>query len=155
LCILLFEGGGALDLKEMWDDEGNLLRKWQEVDGKIEGEMHFFYPSKGISHYKNGLLHGPSIFFSEKGNILSKSEFYLGKLHGKRMAYYLSGSIYAEEEYVLGKREGQHLYFYENGKIKTLLHYVQDLLDGEVVLFWPDGREKRRLIFQKGTCHVC
>ena len=89
-----------------------------EKDNKKYGEMKNFYPSSSLlsqCYYYNNLLHGPSIFFSEGGQVLSTSWFYLGKRQGEMGQYYRDGSIYSYQMFLENKLEGEQLYFYKDG----------------------------------------
>jgi antitoxin component YwqK of YwqJK toxin-antitoxin module len=103
------------------------------------------------SHYLGDLLHGPSQFYSEEGNLLVRHFFYQGKREGKGWQYYASGGLYALERYLQGKRQGKQEYYFEDGNRKSLLHYRSGLLEGEVLLFWPSGRKKREAKFIQGV----
>lgn len=119
----------------------------------IEKERLILYPLgqvKGRSFYLNGLLHGPSCFYSPEGKLLSKTYFHQGKAIGECLQFYLSGCVYAKLYYEEGHFQGKQEYFYENGQLKSVMSYEKGVLDGEVFLFWPSGALKRRSFFVKG-----
>ncbi len=112
-----------------------------------------FYPSgqvEGETFYLEGELHGPSLFFSENGMLLSKGWFYHGQRMGKLWQYYLSGKPYCVQRFKAGVPCGNQEYYYEDGALKTLLPYEEGELHGEVKLFWPDHKLKRTAHFIHG-----
>jgi antitoxin component YwqK of YwqJK toxin-antitoxin module len=105
---------------------------------------------RGEMHYQNGVLHGPSTFFSEKGTVLSKTWYVQGKKVGEVCTFYLSGARASLQRYKEGILDGLQEYWYEDQTPKSLIPYVQGQVHGEVRLFWPSGRLKRRCVYEKG-----
>lgn len=109
--------------------------------GAVRGEMH----------YQEGVLHGPSTFFSETGTVLSKTWYVHGKKVGKVRTFYLSGVRASLQRYKEGILDGLQEYWYEDQTPKSLIPYVQGQVHGEVRLFWPSGRLKRRCVYERGV----
>lgn len=107
-------------------------------------------PLRATFYRKNGVLHGPSTYFSEKGQVLSKTWYFEGKKVGKLVRYYPNGQLYAIERYIDGKPHNLQEYFYLDGSKKTLISYQNGVYHGETILYWPDGKIKRRCEYKKG-----
>lgn len=98
-------------------------------------------------------LHGPSTFYSNEGQILSKSWFIHGKQEGKALYFYRSGVLKSAQRYLGGVRHGVQEYYYRDGRLKTRLNYCNGKLNGVVSLYFPDGTLKREIPFSEGKRH--
>lgn len=116
----------------------------------LDGEYRLTYPS-GITKlncfYKEGALHGSSIFYGEDGTVLTKSLYVLGKQTGTCRWQYPSGKLYSIQHYSNGVWHGKQVYWYENGRLKTEMEYSDGKIDGKVKLYFPQGKLKRELDF--------
>lgn len=146
-------------MKEKYEINGNNLEiidpelKINLVsDLQIEKKTTYYDNKKILSvmHYHNDLLHGPSIFYSKDGTILSSSWFFNGKRYGKAYQYYKSSNLYAFNQYIADNYEDKQTYYFENGSIKTIMNYKNGRLHGEVKLFYENSKMKRQLIFDNG-----
>jgi antitoxin component YwqK of YwqJK toxin-antitoxin module len=127
-------------------------------EGVVGEERQLTYSNGAIkmrSCYLEGQLHGPTMFYSPKGQLLAKSWFIHGKQEGKAWRYYLDGSIYSVEQYRHGLWEGEQQFFYRNGRKKSLLNYVKGHLHQKTALFEEDGTIKREVLFQHGVKKSC
>lgn len=125
--------------------------EWKEPNKKDIESVKFFYASgalKGMTDFKNGLLHGPSIFYNEEGKILAKSFFIEGEPDGECIYYYFSGATYSKQFFFNGLLEGEQIYYYENGEVKTVLNYRQGQLVGAAMLYDKEGNLKRTIHFE-------
>ncbi len=125
-----------------------------------QGAVVEYYPNGTMQRkcfYTEGVLHGPSYFYSETGRLLSEAWFCRGVQQGKLHQYYSSGTLYCIQNFKDGKREGPQRFFEEhdpsskNSSLRTLMHYVGGLLHGEMILCWPNGMRKRQAFFEKGV----
>lgn len=120
-----------------------------------EGPWRTYYDSgsvKGISHYKEGVLHGPALFYSESGALLSQEFFSEGELEGEALYFYPSEppsapQLFSRQHFLQGIPHGKQLYYYENGQLKTSLEYLNGQLIGEGLLYAPNGSLKRKILF--------
>lgn len=124
-----------------------------EKNGTREGQTLLLYPDgskKMESFYTGGLLQGPSTFYANSGQILSRSWFVKGKTEGKSYWYYPSGAVYSIQRFRNGLWELKQEYFYESGQIKSLLNYRRGMLDGIVKLYGSHGNLERTIAFKDG-----
>ncbi len=115
-----------------------------------------YFPSGKLKHEEyrlNDLLHGPSTYYSEEGNVLSRHHFSDGKLEGNSYSYSLEGALIAQNSYCQGDLHGVQNYYYPDGKQKSFIPYKKGLLHGKVQLFYPDGKIQRELFFVDGMRH--
>lgn len=139
-------------------NDNNLIIIDPELDISLESNLPIekkilYYSNKkelSVMHYHKDLLHGPSFFYSEKGNLLSSTWFYEGKRYGKAYQYYNSSKLYSLNKFLKDNMEGRQIYYYENGNVKTIMNYKNGTLDGEVKLFYESSKLKRHIIFQNG-----
>lgn len=127
-----------------------------ENRGELDGQCLLYYPNGSLKaevHYKTGELHGPSIYYSEKGAVLSKSWFEKGKQQGECKWYYPKGTLYCIQRYKDGLWHGKQEYYYEDGTPKTLMHYKNGQLEGKVLTYYPEGQLKRETDFTTELCN--
>ena len=111
------------------------------------------YPSgqlKWQGFYRNGVLHGPSTFYSEDGTVLASTLFVEGDRQGDARTYYPSGALHSIQPFSRGLRHGDQHYFYPDGLTKSLIHYQYGKLHGNTLLYYPNGKPFRFLGFVHG-----
>jgi antitoxin component YwqK of YwqJK toxin-antitoxin module len=134
--------------------EGDLEEAFFEKEGQFIGEYLLFYPNKNRkmqSFYVNHVLHGPSTFYHDCGNVLSMSWFINGVRQGKCEGYYPWGSLCSMQQFKDNLQHGRQVYYYSNGKVKTLMHYDYGKLNGQVVLYAENGQIERELNYVNGV----
>lgn len=112
-----------------------------------------YYPDGSLKeeqYYKDGKLHGPSSFYSPKGQILSQCWFSEGLLQGKKKTYYANGALNSIQEFHDGKRHGNQEYFYQDGSTKSFIPYVNGKLQGYLYLYHPKGILSRIIHYENG-----
>ncbi len=136
-------------------NNGSFEYSIEDNRGIWDGEYRLLYPGGSVRiqcYYKNGKVHGPSLFFSEDGIVLVETWFIEGKRTGKSFHRYLSGAKQSTQNYLDGVWHGKQIFWYENGNEKTVMEYVHGKVDGKVYLYYPNGRLKRELTFKEGKC---
>lgn len=121
---------------------------------RFEGEHLFVYPDgslKGRQYYLDGQLHGPSRFYSSRGQLTAEAWFLHGQQVGLTLWYYADGSLYSRQRYVRGLRHGAQEYFYRDGTLKTTMNYSHGKLNGETLLYHSDSALDRALVFNNNT----
>lgn len=125
--------------------------------GIFEGQALLLYPEgtvKGEFFYIKGQLHGPSTFYSRRGNLLAQSWFLNGVRIGKSRQFYADGSLYSLQRYnAKGQLHGKQEYYYPTGILKTVMNYSEGLLNGELKLYYPSGQIKREQNLVQGKLH--
>lgn len=123
------------------------------LDKKRDGEARLLYPSGNICQklfYNKGLLHGPTVFFSEEGEELVHSWFVEGKQEGKSCSYWPGGALRSLLLFAGGKQQGLQRYFYSDGTIKSEISFKSGLLEGTTILYDTKGKVKREITFAGG-----
>lgn len=116
-------------------------------------ELVEYYPDGQLcgKHYtSNGVLHGPSRFWSQNGTLLSENWYVNGKKEGKCRTWYRNGTLKSCVPFKEGLQEGVALYFYPSGREKSMISYKKGIFDGETTLYYPNGVKKRRIFFKNG-----
>ncbi len=138
---------------ELWivDEELGLLL----TSPSPQNPEQLYYPNGNLrmeAHFTHDKLHGPSIFYSEAGVVLSKTWFYLGVAQGKAWHYYPSGKLFSIQRFKDGARVGMQEYYYEDGSPKTFMPYDdQGRLHGVTKMYTLDGTLKRERAFNHGV----
>jgi hypothetical protein len=105
-----------------------------------------YYPHgglKSVAHFKDGILHGESIYYSPEGGIISKCIFEHGRRQGEFLLYYPSGTLYSKQHYIDGLKDGPQLYFYADGTLKTSINYSHGTMIGDICLYSNSGKLTR------------
>ena len=144
---------------KVYAENQNLLIIFNYSNGSLENETKYFYPNKvlkTIVPYKSNELNGEVIKFSEKGEVLEKTNYLDGKKHGASIGYYSKDNIAFLEEYerdnlISGQyfkknrlkvsqvknSEGLKAIFKDN-KITQLIEYKNGKVNGKVKNFEED-----------------
>lgn len=96
-----------------------LILEHFDNQGKLIGERLIYYKNGEISekqNYKNGELHGLSLWYSESKILLKEYIYENGELHGMSKFYNAVGDLIVEGAYKRGKKDGIWKY-YENGEL--------------------------------------
>ncbi|AHA46018.1 hypothetical protein ISTM_120 [Insectomime virus] len=118
-----------------WDEKGNVLEECQYVDGRKNGTMIQYNPSKNTVHllenYRNG------------------------ELHGERRAYE-NGELRKVENYKKGLREGEKTVFFEDGKsIKKNLSFHRGKKEGVCKVYDKTGNTRKEVLWVRGIRVGC
>ena len=121
--------------------------------GKAQGEWKWFYPCADSSklengnllrkeNYRNNLLEGPMIEYSDSGKVITKGEYVENEKEGFWM---LQLADYKEEgNYKMGKRDGEWKhYFISNGKLRFIGNFIDNVPDGKQIFYYPNGKARQ------------
>jgi antitoxin component YwqK of YwqJK toxin-antitoxin module len=104
--------------KDFWAN-GDLREEVIYKNGKKEGlEIKWFDEPDCVeqeSYYKNGLLDGPSVYYSKKCKKDFFENFKLGIKDGLELSYYPSGNVKAEGNYKKGNLDGYYKVYDKKG----------------------------------------
>ncbi|HRI01858.1 MAG TPA: hypothetical protein PK006_12455 [Saprospiraceae bacterium] len=95
--------------KEIRAANGVLLRKYVEINGKIEGRFEEYYAD---------------------GQLEIERFFIHGNEHGRTVIYYPDGKVKEVQEYDMGKKINGDTIFYHNGNPKFTSWFVNDKKEG-------------------------
>lgn len=154
----LFDG-----LCKSFDENGNLLSKYNYEKGSLQGETKYFYPTgeiKKIEPFVNNEIHGILIEYKKNGLIHFKSSYKNGVLDGTSLGYYSEDNISFMEDYANGllinaqyfkksrikisgikNGDGQKAVF-KNNKLYQLIEYKNGIALGKVQTFNSLGELK-------------
>jgi antitoxin component YwqK of YwqJK toxin-antitoxin module len=139
-----FEHGIPKGTFRHYYDDGQLMAEnVYSVDGK-QSRAVFYHPGairkaegKFIQEQKDSIW----IYYNEKGEKISQSNYKNGKLNGPSTTYFANGSVCEELNYLDGQKEGAWKGFFENGKLKEEGQFSKNLLVGKVVYYHPSGEK--------------
>ncbi|MCE5294297.1 MAG: DUF115 domain-containing protein [Chlamydiales bacterium] len=138
--------------------QNNAIEPHQELTPDINPYQnstvkHEYYSDGQIAltqYFQDGLLHGPSTYFTQTGRCRSRHLFVHGKLEGEAVSYSDEGMLLSRQRYTNGKLDGLQETFYTDGTLKSAIPYKNGLLHGVVRLFYANGSIKRMLQFVHG-----
>jgi antitoxin component YwqK of YwqJK toxin-antitoxin module len=100
-------------------EDGSIKRRYNLVDGKIEGEMLDYYPQTGA--------------------IDARRQFKAGFQIGLTELYYPDGKRKEVQYYLGGKKHGGDTIFYPNGRPQFLVTFKNGKMDGPMRRWEEDG----------------
>lgn len=132
LCIENYKDGKLDGLSYLYDTTTHKLiveGLWNH--NKRKGTWKYYEPKAGKliyeEHYKNDLLEGDAVVYSEKGNKAYEVSFFRGMMHGPTKFYYQDGNTWLK------------------------LNFQNDTLDGKMETFYANGKRKREDVYAAGT----
>tara|TARA_R110000868_G_scaffold330624_1_gene591604 strand:- start:6713 stop:7633 length:921 start_codon:yes stop_codon:yes gene_type:complete len=141
------------NLKKEYDEEGRLIKVYNEINGKIEGAYKEYYASgnlKVIKNFKNGFVRDTSFFYHDKSNehIAAIVVFLDGNIN-KKTSYYLNGKI-KDEGFINneGKKKGNWNFYDKKGNLKVQDEYF--IINGDEYLNQSIAYdENKEILFSK------
>lgn len=144
-----------IDIKEDYDENGNLLFQGSYLNQKPIGVHRFFDPkgevikskiynpyhqliSEGIVQL-NGNREGKWIDYYPEGNKRAEGYYNNGKKTGKWKFYFPNGRIKQTGSYTNGKLSGSWKWYYTNGNLRKEEFYIYGLPDGESIEYSDTG----------------
>lgn len=123
------------------------------IDGKISH----------IGYCTNGIKHGPSYQFNEKGQIINKENYVFNKLQGIQYQWYNNGHIHAIENYVnnvdsIGGIDDEYYHssqyqWYRNGQIHSIKNCNYGELHGWQYQWYRNGQIFDMKKYCNNRCH--
>lgn len=82
-----------------YSEEGVLLAESYFIEGKREGEVHWFYPSGerySVQHYRHGVWDGTQEYWYKDGTLKTSMQYVKGTLKGKVVLNNPDGTLMRE-----------------------------------------------------------
>ncbi len=133
---------------------------------------------KSIENFKEGTMHGPQIYLSDRGYLMTEKNYYNGKAQGEHRQYdvyarmlelityeedvkaglyqkYAPQTYKISEEgfYVDNKKHGKYTWYYDNGNPAAVYHYSFDVIEGEVIFYFKEGGVSTLSNYSAGLQH--
>jgi len=147
--------------KEFDVTTGKLVAERTFKMDQIHGTEKFYFSGSGALDgefmYKNGLHHGPFVYYYEDGQVKQKGEYQEGKVAGMLVKYYPSGQMEEEVMHVDGMTQGAFKEYNENGTLKAEGEYTsksdrENLEQGLLKLYDENGELEKKMVCQEGQC---
>ena len=130
------------------DSEGNKIKSFNVIDGKLSGIYEEFFSDGQIKLFiemDSGNKNGEFKSFYENGNLKESMIFENGLVNGKRISYWVNGLKKEENNFVSGAMRGENIFYYSNGKIRRRIFFdYQGNRSGEWVEFHRNGMLKEK-----------
>ena len=133
-----------------YHENGNLARKENWKQGKMEGIQEIFYPNgskEAIISIFSGNVEGEQKEWYLNGSIKSDSYISTNDKEFYR-EWYSDGKDKMFCRYVDGVEKCER--WFENKQLQSLMYYVNKQLDGTVLEFYPDGTVFKRFEMKNG-----
>lgn len=163
--------------RKLWHDNGQLYKKCNYVNGKINGLYESWYENRQQyimcdvvdgklngsyeSWYKNGQMYvkcdnvdgeknGTFNLWHQNGQMHIDCDYVNGKENGIYKSWYYTGQIDEKCEYVDGTLEGVYEAWHANGQIYIKCNYVNGEKEGLYELWNDDGQIIKKLNYVNG-----
>ncbi|MDH3976314.1 MAG: hypothetical protein OEV42_18770 [Deltaproteobacteria bacterium] len=145
LCIFLSLFPGAAFAKGAVKCPDDARQK--EGETSFGGDSTFFVGCID----KTGELHGPAIFWNDKGEKIIEAYFINGSQEGKWTSWHSNGNKKSEGNYRDGQFEGKWLEWHDNGVPAAEMTYNEGLIQGIVKVWNREGNLERIDEYKNGV----
>lgn len=135
------------------DDRGDYLEEGFVKNGKRDGAFMVYDPETKhiieMSHFNEGILHGPQFEYNGRGQLEKRVTLVNGKQHGLYVEY-RNGRYKKMVTYEDGQVDGFIKEFSDRGRLFKYSEYKDNQLHGDVVNYNEDGNEIVRYEYKNG-----
>jgi antitoxin component YwqK of YwqJK toxin-antitoxin module len=159
----IFDGSTAKGPVKLYYPSGKLretfnLKEWcishfDWCTQKIDGQWKEYYENGNLKAnitYVSGYEHGIAKFYSEKGLIIEKTNYYRNKTHGTVKKYFKNGNPHLILSADLGIIKGPFLEFYQDGGIRSISFLRGKNINGPAYQFNSQGELIGELTYVDG-----
>lgn len=135
---------GSSNLKMTFYESGLKQAITHFKNGKVHGESLYYYDHEILSckmQYENGERNGPFSFYHENGNVKYQGAYKNNKMSGERICYDKDGNL-ANGEFI----------FYQFG-LKYIANYISGRPEGKLKVFDSNGSLNMSIEFKNGLPH--
>ena len=154
--IIEYQAGLRHGLSVVLDSRGGIISQENYSEGKKNGSSRIYADVRGAkvlkTHtvYKDDLLHGKKVQYTENGKLQAIAEYQNGEKHGKSSWYYSNGNPAIEQNYSKDVLNGSQISYYEDGQVRSEANYVDGKLHGFWTEFHPNGELKVKGTYEHG-----
>jgi len=147
-------GNGVSKAVKM-DDSGNMLEHGYLVNGAKSGMWMTYYGDKDagrirtIASYANGILNGPYLELSNRGQIETEVNYLNNKYHGT-ITNYKFGRPTAIKTYKDGQLDGTSTDFFSDGDIQKEVNFKDGKQHGNMKWYNEDGQVTMEYEYKNG-----
>jgi len=147
--------GGGVSVAVKKDGEGKLLEKGYLVNGAKSGMWMTYYADKDagrirtIASYTNGILNGPYMELSNRGQIETEVNYMNNKYHGT-ITNYKFGRPTSVKEYKNGELDGTSTDFFSDGDIQKEVNFKGGKQHGNMKWYNEDGQVTMEYEYKNG-----
>lgn len=113
-------------------------------------QMHANGKLAGLTHYREGRLHGPAARWYQTGQRAQQTFYQHGKEHGVEIWWYQDGVKWKETRFKDGREHGLETWWYKNGRKRSQTHYEDGQLQGPASSWYEDGEKWYETNYQDG-----
>lgn len=132
---------------------GGMSESGFTVNGKKNGPWMTYHEKNGriktMTSWVDGQLNGPTLTFSDRGQIEIKSEYKAGQFDGV-VETYKFGRVEKSTPYVNGKIQGLYEEFNQKGKLLKQIEFNNGVQDGAMKYFDDEGNITVEYIYKNG-----
>ncbi len=147
--------GNGVSVATKKDGSGNLIEKGYLANGAKSGMWMTYYTDKDagrirtIASYSNGVLNGPYLELSNRGQIETEVNYLNNKYHGT-VTNYKFGRPTAVKNYKNGELDGVSIDYFSDGDIQKEINFKGGKQHGTMKWFNEDGQVTMEYEYKNG-----
>ena len=136
------------------DGKGEVLEEGLVLNGKKSGSWVMYHPDsyfpKMVYTYADGILNGPTLEYTDRGQLISRTGYKNNELDGTRMVYQY-GRLKEETRFKAGKLDGiTRKYSESTGKLQQEIPYKNGRQDGVYRYYNDEGQVTMEYEYKNG-----
>lgn len=139
-------GNKALEAIEAEDSFGDIEKYSRRKSDAVKQGPYAKFTREGIkleeATYKNGMLHGFRILFSEKGDTQVIEHYRRGLFEGEYKSFYDNGQLEMQGRYENNTMTGKWKRFYDSGEPMEIVAFENNEENGPFVEYYKNGNLK-------------
>jgi antitoxin component YwqK of YwqJK toxin-antitoxin module len=139
-------------VREVKDDNGNVIQKVPYKNGAIEGTVEIFDEKGKLQQsipYKNNLIEGRMKTYDDLGALLCDIPFSKGKKEGIGIIY-MNDAKASEISFHDDHMDGPYIAYHSNGTVSMKTIYKENHMDGELSVFDDNDNPIKKEIYKMG-----
>ncbi|MDE5612823.1 MAG: hypothetical protein K2I90_12505 [Odoribacter sp.] len=136
----------------LYAKQGDFFMSGKYFQQKKTGIWTFFKGDKLVAReeYREGVLNGTSVRFTDKGDIIEERHWKGGKLDGEWRLFFPDGDLRLQAFYVAGELDGEMVSYFPDGQLRAKGRYKRNLREGEWVFYDASGELVRKRVYHQG-----
>jgi len=150
------DAGSGITYAYKADGGGNLVESGNFVNGQKSGMWLTYYDTekdvgkvKSIASYTNGILNGPYMELSNRGQIETQVDYRNNQYHGESKTYKFGRAV-SVKTYADGKLHGPSLDYHTDGTVQKEINFKDGKQHGSMKWYNEDGKVTMEYEYKNG-----
>jgi len=146
------ESGGVTRAFKL-NSEGALMEDGYVVNGNKNGAWTIYDPKtkriKSVTSYSNGVMNGPHLEYSNRGQIETRINYLNNEYHGM-YGTFKNGRTVKELSYKNGVIDGEVREFTSRGKLQKVTQFKDGKIHGDMIFYDDDENVVMQYLYKNG-----